>query len=311
MAASSLASCWALLTATELRDVADPDGVDPDGVDPEVGWLVAVLPPLFAVLLSSWASAVSADARLDWSVDTSFSAVSATWSAVVHAVLLPPEPAVPDGAVVLVVDVVEVVVVVVPDPVSTHAVAAAWVSAWAFWMATSALCWALITACWACASPLEPPGDTAAVEDRGLRAAHRSDGLRVGELPELACWPASFSVRAALSESRVVWATVTASCNEVASSVASVCPAVTCWPRLTATEVTVPATWKLAVSSWAGSAVPDTVRVWLAAAGGSRRGVVALGARTQRLGTRRCPRRGRRRARRFRPRSAGIGDGGA
>jgi hypothetical protein len=50
--------------------------------------------------------------------------------------------------------------------------------------------------------------------------------------------------------------------NDVVSSAARFCPAVTCWPTATLTADTVPATWKAEVAWFTGSAVPETPSVW-------------------------------------------------
>jgi hypothetical protein len=76
-------------------------------------------------------------------------------------------------------------------------------------------------------------------------------------------WADSSSESLAWAADKVVWADVTSFCRTVVLRDATVCPAVTCWFKLTSTADTVPATWKSAVAWCTGDAVPDTSRVLL------------------------------------------------
>ncbi len=60
------------------------------------------------------------------------------------------------------------------------------------------------------------------------------------------------------------WAALTSSAKAVVDTVASACPAVTVWPALTFTAVTVPDTAKLRSAWLAGSIVPELATVcWI------------------------------------------------
>ena len=72
---------------------------------------------------------------------------------------------------------------------------------------------------------------------------------------------ASSSASLAVSAFTVDCAEETDSFSAVASRVPRVCPAVTCWPTLTATDATCPATWNDADASLTGSTVPTRARL--------------------------------------------------
>ena len=57
------------------------------------------------------------------------------------------------------------------------------------------------------------------------------------------------------------WAAVTSSDSALVSTVANTCPAVTVWPALTLTAVTVPETAKFRLAWLAGSSVPELATV--------------------------------------------------
>ena len=60
------------------------------------------------------------------------------------------------------------------------------------------------------------------------------------------------------------WAAFTSCVSAVVSTVASTCPAVTVWPALTFTPVTVPETAKFRLALLAGSSVPELATVcWM------------------------------------------------
>ena len=69
----------------------------------------------------------------------------------------------------------------------------------------------------------------------------------------------SSSTSFAWSAASVDSADETASLSAVVWSVPSVCPAVTCWPGVTLTVATWPATWNEAAASLTGSTLPTTV----------------------------------------------------
>ena len=73
--------------------------------------------------------------------------------------------------------------------------------------------------------------------------------------------PDSSWLSLAWAVARVPWASETCCCREVVSRVASDWPALTCWPTVTSTPATVPATWNDAWAWLTGSTVPEAVSV--------------------------------------------------
>ncbi len=86
------------------------------------------------------------------------------------------------------------------------------------------------------------------------------DDVVVAECDDDDVWAASSSESRDSAAVSVVCADVTAFDSAVALREASVSPAATCWFSETSTEETVPATWKSAVDSLTGEAVPETSR---------------------------------------------------